>query len=105
MHLKSSDPRAADIVHVICDGKRVNMAVELNTDEGWVDVILPKVDETKAELVESGGLDKVSDHYFETDKEGKTAERLPATAVEWETKRLHGEVQVVFREDTKPSSD
>lgn len=99
MHLKSSDPRAADIVHVICNGKRVNMAVELDTDEGWVDVMLPKVDEAKAEVVESGGIDKVSDRYFETDKEGNPVEKVPAASVEWETKRIHGEVQVIFRND------
>jgi len=104
MHLKSSDPRAADIVHVLCNGKRVNMAVELDTDEGWVDVILPKVD-PKAELVEAGGLDKVSDRYFEADKDGNPVEKTPAPSVEWETKRLHGEVKVIFREDTKPSSN
>jgi len=104
MHLKSSDPKAADIMHVVCNGKRVTMAVELDTDEGWVDVMLPKVDETKAELVESGGIEKVSSRYFETDKDGKPVERVPAASVEWETKRIYGEVQVVFREDSEPSS-
>lgn len=101
MHLKTSDPKAAEINHILLDGKRVVMVVELDTDEGWVDIILPKIDENKAELIEAGGADKVSDRYF--DKEGQ--EKVPAGSVEWETKRLFGKVEVDFREDSQPSSD
>jgi hypothetical protein len=74
------------------------MAVELNTEEGWVDVMLPKIDESKAELIE---MDKVSDRYFDEDGQ----EKVPAGSLEWETKRLHGKVEVIFRDDAKPSSN
>ena len=98
MHLKVSDPKAAEIDSIFLDEKEVVMAVELNTDEGWVDVILPKIDESKAELVQ---MDKVADRYF--DKEG--TEKVPAASLEWETKRLFGKVEVNFRDDPQSSSD
>ena len=98
MHLKSEDPRAADIQVVLVNGKRVATAVEFDTEEGWVDVIIPKIDPAKAELVE---MDKVSDRYFDE----KGVEQVPAPSLECETKRLHVTVEVIFREDPKPSSN
>ena len=88
MHLKSEDPKAADIHVVILDGRRVTMAVEFDTDEGWVDVLLPKTDPVKEKLIEAGK---------------KTTEEIPTPSLEWETVRRFGKVEVIFHDSPKSS--
>ena len=90
MKIKSEDPVAAEIVAVMVDGKRVPMAVELDTEEGWVDVMVPKVDESTATQI-----NKVSmPHALKKDGTIKA----PAESVEWEKKRIHGSVEVIVRD-------
>jgi hypothetical protein len=82
MKLHANQPEAAKILRVLVDGKPVAQAVSLDTEEGWVDILLPKVVKSK-EYTTGQAVDITKDNSAETE-------------LEWETKRLYGKVDVVF---------
>jgi len=108
MRVLIDDPKAADVNVVLLDGKIVKMAIAFDTDEGWVDVMLPKKAQKEVMLgkqtKENYIPNLVTMPEFEKVKDEKTGEikevpKVPATSVEWETKRLHGDVEIIWRKD------
>lgn len=81
MRIKAEDQKAADIIAILLDGKKVPGAAELDTKEGWVDVMVPK------QVAPAPGKEEEVD--IDT--------TLPAPSVEWERKRLHGNIEVIWR--------
>jgi len=85
MKLQVDQPEAAKVLRVLVDGKPVAQAVSLDTDAGWVDVVVPKVDD--AVSIEAGGRINIKEEFN--------------PEFEWETKRLFGKVEVVMVPEKK----
>ena len=67
---------------ILLNGIRQKTAVELDTEEGWVDVLIPKIE--NAIQAVSGRAIEVPDALPEFD---------------WEKKRLFGKVEVIWDKD------
>jgi len=96
MKLKHDDSDASKVQTILLDGKRLVKSVvkELDTDEGWIDclhMIIPKT--SKDEQVQ---------HSSVVDT---TKKEIPAAAGEWETRRLHGKVEVIWNDGTTTRND
>lgn len=104
MRLNYDDPSASKIRKILLNGKPLRMSVvtALDTDEGWVDtihVILP--DSMVVEKNKRKGNEIRSDQLVVDTSSGE----IPAPPLEWETKRLHGKVEIIWNDGSKSSSD
>lgn len=83
MRFKAEDEVAKKVQAVFINNKRVAMPVELDTDQGWVDVLVPVVPQSSVDIRDRSVAAKVED----------TSE--PAN-FEYKRVRLNGSVHVVW---------
>ena len=76
MHLKATDPQSEQVVLVKVNDKVVKLPVELDTEEGWVDCVVPDVNGAP---------------------EGVHVAREDCDPSEWVITRLHGQVEVIWK--------
>jgi len=77
MRIKATDSKAAKIQAVFVNNKRVVMPVELDTEQGWVDVLVPEL----PLAIDSSPGDEKADGEFS-----------------YKTIRLRGEVKVIWNQ-------
>lgn len=75
MRLKAQSKEAERVAAILLDGKIVSNVVELDTDEGWVDVAIPS--------------------FYDEPVTMETGEVRELATFEWVIKRLFGKVEIV----------
>jgi hypothetical protein len=87
MRINATDEEVVKYIRTIkLDGKRVATALEVDTEEGWIDVVVPKVKSAKSfRAGETVDISNDDEGQFEFD---------------FERKRIFGKVEVVWHDDT-----
>jgi len=83
MRIKANQEEATKVSFVTVDNKRVERVYEVDDDEGWVDVLLPKLPKDTLEANPTEAFDETIIDVGECD---------------WEIKRLKGQVVIHFNE-------
>ena len=89
MRLTIDDKEAQDVLAVTLNGKRVAMPVAFDTDEGWVDALVPQI-ENVAIVKEGDTIDINNNPNYD------------APLYDYITKRFNGDVKVIWNKDKGP---
>lgn len=84
MKLKGTDPKAAEVLAVFVDNKRILCPLEFDTEEGWVIAAVPILPDI---VRETGKINPDTDNPED-----------PALNLQWGSQVFRGKVEVIFRE-------
>jgi hypothetical protein len=89
MKLTMKDEESKKVKAVLVDGKRVVMPIAFDTDEGWVDVLVPNIQ--KEQSIRAGSQVDI--------------ENAGTTELDWQNQRIQGKIEVLWYENTPSISD